>query len=252
MKNILFVFCFLYTLSTYAGESISTAIVQLGQEEIKDTPLEKWGVGEFDKGYFKTIVFLKDCKKEKKYEIEIYRPYYDASIVKYDFIQDTEGHLFVGEKGAQRENMRFQPFVQVLSAKGFLPGENVELVFKRLGREVHRQAVIPNPIIAKSKESDLTVKAELCRTVHTMYLIIIDNIAKGEVLTFESQSGEEYMKSDLPIDGMPKLGFCYHPGIVTARGGESQVTFTTKSGEKISLFFPWGDELKDYLGGKKY
>lgn len=136
-----------------------------------------------------------------------------------------------------------------LSSRNFLPGERVHLRFETLEKDFIREvSFVPQPMVIKNTSNEKVMEAELKTLKPCLYAIQLHKFDKGELVTFESQSGNEKNA----IEGTASSTF-YSPDIEGEEGGIGAFTVARKNGEKFSMRFPWGDRLLDYLeGGKVY
>lgn len=134
----------------------------------------------------------------------------------------------------------------VVSSYGYLPGERATFRFRTTNGSLSKEvSLYPKPLIARDKNTQPALRAELVSLVPTVYQIELLNMKEGEDYEFVSISGGEIVKSKATFHkGVP---INYTPAIGKVKGGTSRVEVRKKSGDVTVISFPWGTELKHHL-----
>lgn len=141
------------------------------------------------------------------------------------------------------------PF-QTVSARGFLPGEQIYLKFEsRNGDFFYDFKFIPYPIILKDDSGNITVQATLRIAFPAFYEIKFGKSKRDEEVRIRSRSGSESFDLKQTIS---EGTFVYSPDTES----KPIVSIATleiwrESGEKIKLLLPWGDIFRHCLTGSK-
>jgi hypothetical protein len=140
------------------------------------------------------------------------------------------------------------PLGQIVSARGFLPGENITI--RLSGKDAYEEITFcPRPLLLKKKNGELLAKATLLsmKLGHTFYELDFCGIGNQEKCKFVSHSGGEILSYEFegPMQGS------ILPEVVGQSGGVANITLQLEDGASYSLELPWGEELHQYALGNK-
>jgi len=197
---------------------------------------------QLDPGHYKTFLWVDPCP-EKPFRITCYRPL-DERSHNEPFCEkvhdEASGEIFYKDGKA---------LIFSVASKGFLLGEEIILlVYDKDSNKIAEEKVIPFPLAKSSPVDHAEISLKLFMISPMMYEVRFRGFPKDECLKMESESEHESM----PETVLPKLeGICvnYSPDVINSEGGTAKLTFTRKSGEKITFRIPWGDCLIPYLNG---
>lgn len=139
--------------------------------------------------------------------------------------------------------------VIAISGRGYLPGERATFRFRTAdGRVSSEVAMYPQPIIARDKDGDVTLRAELVSILPTVYNIELPKMPDGEEYELKSISMGEVAKSKAKYNAHVLIH--YSPEVQgRAKGSSSRLEIKSKSGGTYVITVPWGTLLKSYLSG---
>jgi hypothetical protein len=233
-------------LTVNSAEKIETAKVEallLTSQEIESDP--RWErLRELDPGYPKTLLVFRHFPKDKEFAVLVERSIVKGSekVTMARLTIHQDGSLWMGET----------PHVPyfIISARGFLPGEEVDWHFETEDRTfTHVIKLIPNPIKVELPNQDLSGEAILVSLTPAFYRIKLQGIKEGATVNMSSTSGLERLTHSFPW----KQGdwIQYSPDVVGKKGGASRLIFALETGEKVQFTLPWGRELLGYIQGEK-
>ncbi len=190
----------------------------------------------------KILFRLVNFPKEEQMVLEVKRM---ASLTPTTY--ETLKTFTVHEEGVIETGDHKQQPALVVTSRGFLPGERATFRFRTLDNTLSKEvSLYPKPMIARDKNGQTALRAELVSIVPTVYQIELLNMKEDEAYLFVSQSGGQIVKSNAhfhtgtPINYTPE-----NDGRL--KGGTSRVEIRKKSGDVIVVSFPWGSELQHHL-----
>jgi len=245
MIRVIFAICVLATQLSYGLEcSDSVSIERLPYHEFKAEHV-RYETDKAEYGQYHTVFQFHNLPREGEYEFQIKRSLKGSG--KYETCMSASVEDLYKISDMLQEEF---PII-VISGRGFLPGESVDILLKVDG-ENHEEIVsyIPNPILQMSETDEAQVSAELKNADIGTYLIRFENFIEGETLRFESISGREKISDRIPYsDGMM---IQHMPGVAGGKGGKCQIIITREDGERITISLPWGMQLIPFLEGRRY
>ncbi|MEX1013106.1 MAG: hypothetical protein WDZ27_05380 [Waddliaceae bacterium] len=136
-----------------------------------------------------------------------------------------------------------------ISKRGFIPGEKVNfLLVDDQKNVVIKRTLTPIPQEKLSRDGKAKIIANyILHYPSPIYSLELEGFEKDEKMIFKCYSDLEESQE---IEVSAAFGFTLCIDAIVLKGGKSRVVIKRKSGEKMVLQLPWGDELASYLDAK--
>ncbi len=192
----------------------------------------------FDAGYHKTLLRLHDLPEGEAFVFVMHRPCLDVT-QRLPVLRETL------TSNAQKMGVT-EPFF-VISSRGFLPGEKIEMRVENMKGESISPLIefFPEPLMVSSQVDTGQITAEFIG--RDSYALHLKGFTEGEVYTFDSRSFGERMRYQCTY--AESEGQTYSPSVMGYQGGIAELVIVRKNGEQLRMMFPWGNKLSPILKG---
>lgn len=215
-------------------------VIQMTEELAKT--LEITNFDQCDPGFTKWLFSFNVIPGNPPYSLEqkrVFQPVFDCFYPIQNGVSSEEIHY-------SKSNNK--PVRLLLSARGFLPGEQVtiRLSAKDASKEI---SFYPRPLHLKDAAGKVLAKAVLfcAQPDFTGYNLDISGVEKEQKYTFTSQSGGEILSH--AMQGPMQCSIT--PDVIGKTGGIAKAILQFEDEISYSLELPWGRELLEYKAGKK-
>ena len=207
---------------------------------------KKLGAMEYyrrDSGFSKWLITFHEISGGHPYQVQMKREHRD-DFANFETLKTCLSSDILNAK------IERQPYKMIVSARGYLPGE--ELILRLVGKNknVFKEiAFCPRPLVLRRSSGEVFAKVTLAvgSCICTSYNIECLGIDKKETFKFISSSAEEKMKQVL----VGPVCMNYMPGVLGLLGGVGIVEMQLEDGSTHELKLPWGTEIFQYINGKK-
>jgi hypothetical protein len=222
-------------------EVVFTSIEEI-EKEGKSHPLHNMDYGSRSFAVF----FLHGFPVNTPFTFKVFRPALQPSDSNECFFRDRfvfkeNGKLFTAEGNQLDGGIS-------IGSLGFLLGEKINVVFETNDRKIKKEfSYTPDPIEARTSDGRILVKGELLHAFPATYIIAASGLEDDEEYDFQSQSAHELREGKAKKNSIHYL----MPTVIGLKKGTCFVKMTFKNNQEVKLTLPWGNELEEYLMGKK-
>ncbi len=189
-----------------------------------------------DPGHTKWLILFNEVAGEPPYTLQVTRIKPPKSIL--DKKLDTES--------ISKPKQAKVPLAFVISARGFLPGEEVTFRISSNNTKIFRDVKLcPRPLVLTKENGEILAEAKLDFTNAEMtnYQIHISGVGKTERYAIRSRSGPERIPAQF-VTGPQMIGFS--PDVVGMKGGICNLEIHLRDQSVHRMELPWGTELQRY------
>jgi len=138
----------------------------------------------------------------------------------------------------------------LLSGRGFLPGERIQLRFATAEGDFSQESsLIPNPLLVKNKAETIVMEAELIEVDPALYSVTFPGLPQREQLTVHAVFNN---MCTAPYKHQASEVLSFSPNAEGRTGGESELIITRKQGQRFRMSLPWGTRFYHYIEKNKF